>query len=305
MVDMKRKLLAATILAAGTMVLTAEAQAGLVVTATDNVNTLISALIGSGITVTGGQTYVPAGTTASGTFTNNAVGGATGIDFSSGVLLTSGNALDAPGPNNSDSQSTANGAAGDADLNALIPGYSTHDATILQFDFQFGDGSVGGDLFFNYQFASEEYNEYVGSVYNDVFGLFVDGTNVAIAGDGSTVSINNVNCGDPYNAAHVGDNCNQYQNNDPTNGVPTPLNIEYDGLTTVLQAKALGLAAGTHTLKLAIADAGDFIYDSGLFIQGNSISDQPTAAPEPGTLAMLGTGLLGFGFVGWRRRSTS
>jgi len=297
----KRNLLAATVLATGMVAIGAEAEAALAVTTSDDANALIAALLGPGITVTGGQSYLPAGTDASGTFTGG--GGTTGIGFASGVILTTGDANDAPGPNNADDTTTANGAPGDADLDALIPGFSTQDATILQFDFQFGDGTTGGDLFFSYQFASEEYNEFVDSSFNDVFGLFVDGTNVAKAGNGDAVSINNVNCGNPFVGA--GPNCDQYQNNDPDDPGPATLDIEYDGLTTVLQAQALGLSPGTHTLKLAIADAGDSVLDSALFIQGGSISDQPTPTPEPGTLVLLGSGLLGLGLLARRRRSAS
>jgi hypothetical protein len=303
MMHIKRKLLAATILATGMVAIGAQAEAALVITTSSDANALIGALVGPGITVTGGQSYVPAGTDASGGFTGG--GGNTGIGFASGVILTTGDANDAPGPNNADNTTTVNGAPGDADLDALIPGFSTQDATILQFDFQFGDGSTGGDLFFNYQFASEEYNEFVNSSFNDVFGLFVDGTNVAKAGNGDAVSINNVNCGNPFSGA--GPNCNQYQNNDPNDPGPATLDIEYDGLTTVLQAQALGLGPGTHTLKLAIADAGDSNLDSALFIQGGSITDTPTPTPtpEPGTLVLLGSGLLGLGFLARRRRSAS
>lgn len=60
-------------------------------------------------------------------------------------------------------------------LNALIPGYTTNDATILSFDFQ----SNGDAAYFNYIFGSDEYNEYVGSTFNDVFGFFFNGVNVA------------------------------------------------------------------------------------------------------------------------------
>src|SRR5690606_24494876 len=124
------------------------------------------------------------------------------------------------------------------------------------FDFE----TTTGDLFFSYVFASEEYNEYVNTSVNDVFAFFVDGVNIAlIPGTSTPVSINTVNCGFSTDGALPGlnpSNCDQFVNNDLQNGGPF-FNIEYDGFTKVLVASALGLSAGTHHIKLAIADADD------------------------------------------------
>ncbi len=55
---------------------------------------------------------------------------------------------------------------------------------------------TGNQVRFSYVFASEEYNEYVGSEYNDLFAFFVGGTNYAVLpGTSTPVAINNVNCG--------------------------------------------------------------------------------------------------------------
>ena len=77
--------------------------------------------------------------------------------------MTSGSVLNAIGPNISPSTSQDNG----------LPGYPAldsagFDASVISFDVK----STTAYLTFNYVFASEEYNEYVGSVFNDEFAFY-------------------------------------------------------------------------------------------------------------------------------------
>lgn len=265
------------------LILSAGNASALSVTPTGNGATLVSTILGGGISVS--NISYSGSATSAGTFTD---GVASGIGIQSGILLTSGTAAGAVGPNTVDGYTGIVGTGGDANLNSLIPGYTTYDATILEFDFT----TAGGDLFFNYVFASDEYNEYANTSFNDVFGFFLDGTNIAlIPGTSTPVSINNVN---------MVDNPTSYNNNDLSNGGPF-YDLQYDGFTDVFTATATGLSSGTHHIKLAIADAGDNILDSGVFIQGGSFSDTQTpptsSVPEPGTLMLLGSGIAGMGLM--------
>ncbi|MCF8105649.1 MAG: PEP-CTERM sorting domain-containing protein [Desulfohalobiaceae bacterium] len=254
---------------------------GLTVTTTTDANTMVNSILGTGIS-TSGATYTGAAV-ASGIFSG---GFGSGINLDSGLIMTTGDATDAAGPNSSDGISTGNGEPGDADLESLIS-EDTNDASVLEFEFE----SEGGDLFFNYVFASDEYNEFVDS-FNDVFAFFLDGENIAlIPGTSIPVSVDNVNNGDFPSL---------YNDNDPSD-TSTPFNIEYDGFTDVLQAQALGLTPGSHSIKLAIADALDSALDSAVFIQGGSFSDIPTnPIPEPTTWLLFGTGL--FGLAGFGKK---
>lgn len=204
------------------------------------------------------------------------------VGFESGVVLGSGKVVDVVGPNSADNITTDFVLPGDSDLNGLIPGYTTNDATVLEFDFECPTGTGGEDVIsFSYVFTSEEYNEFVNTPYNDVFGFFLNGTNIALLPDGITpVSINNVNNGYSNGGGLPGTNPSNpayYINNDLNDGGPF-IDIEADGLTVVLGAEA-SVNPGTNHLRLAIADAGDHVLDSWVFIEEGSFACAPLNQP--------------------------
>ncbi len=282
MVDMKKSPLAAglsvTVILAGVLGVHGSVHATTLanVTTTNDPNTLANTILGSGVTVSA-PTYT--GTPdAAGVFSN---GNAAGLGIDSGILLSTGKAVDAANPS-SFSASTDNGTPGDTQLSALLPGKPpTFDAAALQFNFTLAPGS--NSLYFNYAFASEEYPKYVNSKYNDVFALSVDGKNIAtVPATNTPVSINTVNGGNPLGTDAT--NPKFYVNNLTDTGTLVSKNIAYDGFTVPFTAAISDLSPGEHTLKLAIADTSDHVLDSAVFIQAKTVSNQ-VVAPVPSSTA--------------------
>lgn len=190
-----------------------------------------------------------------------------GID--SGVVLTSGKAVFVEGPNNTGSKGFVTSFSGDPDLNDLPGISSTQDGCVLEFDLV----PIADTIVFNYVFGSEEYLEFAGSSYNDVFGFFISGPGITgtknialIPGSSIPVSINSVN--NSVNAVYYNPN---------GTGTSSPYDsddfyIQYDGFTDVFQAISEVTPCETYHLKLAVADVGDGSYDSGVFLQANSLN---------------------------------
>jgi len=207
----------------------------------------------------------------------------TNLGIPSGIIMTTGTILsntNGPlGPNNKEGAGIDNNASGYSLLGSLV-GHTTYNASVLSFDFVTCSDSIE----FRYVFGSEEYPEYVGSKFNDVFGFFISGPgfagqqNIARLPNGSPVTINNVNHGNPSPApgeSITGPSNAQYfvSNGD---GTQWPYNvdgspyIQYDGFTTVLTARAKIECGAKYRLTLAIADVGDPIFDSGIFLEAKS-----------------------------------
>jgi gliding motility-associated-like protein len=261
-------------------------------------------LLGSGVTVSNinfnGQP------TAIGDFN----GTNTNLGIDEGIVITTGTVLDQNnsgphGPNDVPDSGLDNPSGGFALLSNLIGGTATYNAAILEFDFVPYSDSVK----FNYVFGSEEYAEYVGSTFNDVFAFFIIGpgypspTNIALLPNNQPVAINNVHDAVTNSFGTFGPaNAQYYVNNGDGNSAPqnsNPQFIQYDGFTEVLTAKAEVQCGQTYRLIICIADAGDGLYDSGIFLEANSLSsDTPIDVDYQITQELFGApNILGEGCV--------
>lgn len=209
------------------------------------------------------------------------------VGFNEGVVLKTGHAFEIQDPTflapffnfpNPDITS-------DADLEVLS-GQNINNAAILEFDFV----PNGDSLVFRYVFASTEYPGYTCSNYNDVFGFFISGPGITgsfqnnavnlalIPGTNIPVAINTVNSGvpsylpdsivcDAANPNWVADSMYFVDNGDEPEG-----DIQFPGMTITLTAFANVQCGETYHIKLAIADAFDSAFDSGVFLEAGSFT---------------------------------
>lgn len=213
------------------------------------------------------------------------------IGVRSGLVLSTGNVDSIKGPNNTGSY-TSKGKLpadekekkelkrGDRDLNKLCKKRTT-DVASLEFDFV----PVKNKLEFNYVFASEEYPEYVGSAYNDVFGFFLEGagmrrkTNLAIVpGTKKPVAINTVN--QNKNSEWYHDNNGElnlswfkktFTSKEKIRRMRELHNqLQFDGFTKVLTVQYDVVPYQKYHIKIAIGDASDELFDSGVFLEAGS-----------------------------------
>ncbi|MEZ4827356.1 MAG: PKD domain-containing protein [Bacteroidia bacterium] len=244
-------------------------QAQLVVVDTLPNDTLFSTLFAEGVTISN-LTIQFCQPSQTGQF--NGVNSNLGLD--SGVVISTGNVLTAGGNNISSS------TTGSFSFNpmsylplATIGGGPVYDVCVVEFDVVPLCDSIG----ISYVFASEEYNEFVATNFNDVFAFFISGPgytgtpgqNIAlIPNTAIPVAINNVNNGNsPAGTPSFGPctNCAYYTDN--VGGTT----VEFDGFTVPMVAAAAVTPCQTYHITLAIADVFDASYDSGVFFEVGGI----------------------------------
>lgn len=219
------------------------------------------------------------------------------LGINSGFAMTTGDIVGLQGPNDEGGYAgTGTGGASGQDpdlldlIQELLPGsdptvVDVNDWVIIEFDFV----PLGDTLQFQYVWASEEYSEFVGTDFNDIFGFFISGPgingayannaiNIArVPGTNAPVAISTINNGPNNNNTCV--SC-EYFNQDGQYGniafdAPEhtdPYYMQLDGYTDILTATAIVQCGETFHIKLAICDTSDPAYASAVFLQRDSFS---------------------------------
>ena len=200
------------------------------------------------------------------------------LGINDGIILSTGTTMLAEGPNNSGEASFAfDVLSNDPDLGALATD-ELYDVTGIEFDFVPLDNSVT----FKYVFASEEYCEFVGTSFNDVFGFFVSGPGINGPYDNNAINVANLfgtNIDVSINTINHIDNTEFYVSNITNlDAEACEINftsefqnlIEYDGFTVPLTASFQVIPCETYRIRLVIGDVGDPNLDSAVFLETNS-----------------------------------
>jgi len=160
---------------------------------------------------------------------------------------------------------------------------------ILEFDFV----PNGDSLEFRYIFASDEYPSFTCSTFNDAFGFFISGPeingpftdnaiNIALVPDSDIpVAINTINSG-TASGGNNGTNelpCIQASPNWQADSIYFVANpdlpeddVDFPGMTVTLTAFAEVVCGEQYHIKLAIGNALDASFDSGVFLEAGSFT---------------------------------
>jgi uncharacterized protein (TIGR02145 family) len=203
-----------------------------------------------------------------GTFTASGSANQT-LGLGGGIMLSSGKVQNASHdvfPNGNANSTTNSGS--DPDL-TLLAGVNSRDKSILEFDFVPGTDIIS----FRYVFASEEFDEWCDQ-FNDAFGFFISGPGIPpgpYSGGAQNiaflpqtilnVTINNI-CSSDSGIVHG--TYSWWNGNGPI--------YNYDRFTNVYTASIGVTCSQTYHLKIAIGDASDAAWDSGIFLEENSLT---------------------------------
>ncbi len=201
--------------------------------------------------------------------------GTQAVGLNNGIIMTTGKSLKAKEPNNQeDNQSgSSDSQYSDAELSAAINNNTLID--ICRYEIEFIPYT--DSLTFRYVFASEEYPEYSCSEFNDAFGFFITGPNpqggmyqsenlAIIPGTNIPVSVENIH--PAFESKDCKESNAQYYNANPI-GSNT---MTYDGYLDVFTVSAKVVPCNTYKIKMVIADVGDELYDSAVFLDSKSFS---------------------------------
>ena len=194
----------------------------------------------------------------------------------SGVILSTGNVSNTPGPNSSMLNDGTSSWTGDESLEATlaaagIPMVSTN-ASVLEFDFN----PISPNFSFDFVFASEEYGNFQ-CQFSDAFAFLLTNmstgvtTNLAVV-PGTNTPISVVTIRDYLYNSSCGSANAQYfgRFNGGSNAAGSATN--YNGQTQVLTATSVLTPGVSYHIKLVIADRLDPQYDSAIFISSNSFN---------------------------------
>ena len=193
-----------------------------------------------------------------------------------GIILTTGNVLNAPGPNTTELSDGNDAWIGDTDLENVLRNagitMNSANATVLEFDFT----PISPKFSFDFLFASEEYGNFQ-CLFSDAFAFLLTNQNTGVTTNLAVVPNTNT----PISVLTIRDFlynsiCESVNEEyfGTFNGGASSANsaTNYNGQTVVLKAESILVPNTPYHMKLVIADRTDFRYDSAIFISSSSLN---------------------------------
>lgn len=224
-------------------------------------------IMGDGVTVVGAS--YSGDPKSSGTYAKGDARSPEATPGDSGVILSTGNVKDftqsGSDPNLSNMTSTdTRGIDNDAGFNDLA-GTNTYDAAMLDVDFI----PTGDMMSMTFTFASEEYPEYIDSIYNDLVGVWVNGVPVEAGFGNGDISVTNIN-GETAPNLYIDNSDGAY-------------NTEMDGFTVTMTLTFPVIPGEVNSIRIGIADVSDTQYDSSVLIAAGGLQTTLIASDDAGT----------------------
>ncbi|HSD13689.1 MAG TPA: choice-of-anchor L domain-containing protein [Flavobacterium sp.] len=197
--------------------------------------------------------------------------------FQNGIILSSGKASSAIGPNSYHSDDGDPFWLGDLELEEALNISLTYNSTVLEFDFIPQTDIIR----FDYIFASEEYVDEMQCDYSDGFAFLIKKVNdtapyqnlAVIPGTNTPVKVTTIHPNVPGHCGAV--NPSYFGSYNPIN-YPT----NFNGQTKIMTAQSAVDRGELYHIKLVIADQSDFSYDSAIFLKANSFGFGPDFGPN-------------------------
>ncbi|RAR46423.1 choice-of-anchor L domain-containing protein, partial [Flavobacterium lacus] len=200
--------------------------------------------------------------------------------FDNGIVMTTGDAARAAGPNVNLLGDGNQAWVGDTDLEAIILAatgdpMNSRNASVIEFDFV----PLTDFISFDFIFASEEYGTFQ-CTFSDAFAFLLTDLSTNVTTNLAVIPNTNI----PISVVTIRDQAH----NDDCNSVnpeffdnfyelPTGLNplgapTDFNGITIPMIASSAVVPNNTYRIKLVIADRQDNSYDSAVFLKGGSFN---------------------------------
>jgi outer membrane protein OmpA-like peptidoglycan-associated protein len=195
------------------------------------------------------------------------------LGMKEGIVMSTGLAVQAAGPNGRPNAGANLEGFFFTDEHLITKG-NMCDGVVISFEFVPQYDSV----VFDFVFGSDEYPEFVGKDFNDLFGFYIypkvnppaNIRNLGCLPNKTGITVNNVN--------HKR-NTEWYVANDKHTDKAYEI-IEWDGYTKMISTGMRVVPFKTYILKMIVADLTDCEYDSGVLLRQRSFRSLPTKPPR-------------------------